>query len=369
MHEQTDQSIEAVPQPTCIEKAVLDLVPVGLFAIDRGWRIVIWNRSLESWTGQPASEALGQDARRLFPSLAEPKHMARILPLFTGGPPVIFTHELNPELFVNKREGWRERSYRTVASTLQGMRGVLFTVEDWTEQATLLAESRRELAKRIEVEAQLRSALEIKEMLAREASHRVKNNLTMIVSLIGLEETRAHDSESRDRLEALEARIHSIALIHELLYKGEIGAAIGLDDYLSRLCRSLFSTLLPEGTEARLELELAPIQLSVDKTLYVGLAVVELITNAIKYAIAPRGRGLVRVSTRAIEEGWMELEVDDDGPGFSPREEREDESLGHNLLSLLAAQLGGSLEILRAPESEADDSVQAGARIVLRLPQ
>ncbi len=42
-------------------------------------------------------------------------------------------------------------------------------------------------------------------MLAREASHRVKNNLGIIVALIGMERGMLRDGQSRESLEALEA--------------------------------------------------------------------------------------------------------------------------------------------------------------------
>ncbi|MDA8426142.1 MAG: PAS domain-containing protein [Treponema sp.] len=344
----------------CLEKPVLDLVPVGIFAIDPAWKVILWNRTLADWTGLDGIEVLGREARALLPSFAEPRHMARILPLFQGGPPVIFTHELNPGLFPPGRAAERERSYRTVASPLQDRRGVLFTVEDWTEQAALLAESRRELAKRREVESELRSALEVREMLGREASHRVKNNLNMIVSLIDIEIGRIEDSSSRELLSSFEARIQSIALIHDLLYKNELGSQVRVDDYLSNLCRRIFSTLLPADTPATLGLEVSPLRLDVDRTLYLGLIAVELVTNAIKYAVIPRGEGSVRVSLRDGSGGWMELSVADDGPGYSPLDAGPYGSLGRSLVSMLTSQLGGELL--------ADGAESSGARVTVRLP-
>jgi len=356
-----------------LEAAVIDLVPAGLFAIDADWRIVLWNRCLESWTGTCREAVLGADARSVFPELALKKYAVRIAPLFEGGPPVVFSHELNARLFVSRKDGRRERQYGCVAAAMPGGGAVLFTVEDKTESAALLAESRRELALRKATEARLIDAVNVKEMLAREASHRVKNNLTIILSLIGLESENVVDAGTRTRLEALEARIHSISLIHELLYKGEVGEEIRLDDYLRRLCENVFSTLLPTGSPARLELELAPSSLDIDKTLYVGLVVVELLTNALKYAIMPRGRGLVRVALRGAS-GLVELSVADDGPGFGAAWQPAGAdkspcgtSLGQSLLSLLASELGAEIESGPAILGPRGQGEGPGTRVALRI--
>jgi two-component sensor histidine kinase len=189
------------------------------------------------------------------------------------------------------------------------------------------------------------------------------NNLTIIASLIGLESRRAQD-DARCGFEELEARISSIALIHELLYKGEIGKEIWLDDYLERLCRSVFSTFLPADSPAKLELELAAVSLDVDDTLYLGLIVVELLTNSLKYAIIPRNGGLIRVSLRGLEEGWMELSVADDGPGIRLAADRgaaetSGDSLGQSLVSLLASEIGAELSRGNGP----------GTLVALLIPQ
>jgi two-component system, LytTR family, sensor histidine kinase AlgZ len=91
------------------------------------------------------------------------------------------------------------------------------------------------------------------------------------------------------------------------------------------------------------------------------LAVASLVDNAVKHAVAPRREGgTVRVAARA-QNGSLEIEVADDGPGFL----LECAAPGHgidNLLSRLAALYGpaAALEVLDA---------RPGALVRMRLPQ
>ncbi len=90
-----------------------------------------------------------------------------------------------------------------------------------------------------------------------------------------------------------------------------------------------------------------------------GLIVNELLTNALKHAF-PEGRsGKINVSFGSDQENWR-LEVTDDGIGLAAGIDPGNvNSMGFQLIHLLAQQLGGSLDVIR----------DAGTRFVLRFPQ
>ena len=79
-----------------------------------------------------------------------------------------------------------------------------------------------------------------------------------------------------------------------------------------------------------------------------GLIVNELLANAFKHAF-PAGRpGTIAVTLRAESGGTCVLEVRDDGVGFPDGLDfRHTESLGLQLVCLLAEQLGGTLAMER----------------------
>lgn len=334
--------------------SLLDRLPLGLLTVGRDWRIGLWNARLEAWTGLPAAEAAGRRLEELLPSFAEPHNLSRLELVMEGGPPAVFSWQLHPDLFPFAPPQTRGRAARyTVASCLpEG--GILLSVEDRTEIALLLREARVEVGRRREAEKALQAALEAKELVVREANHRIKNNLTMVASLISLEEERASEGPSRRSLADLEARIRSIGLLHELLYSKPSEEEPRLDEYLSRLCESILRSYGGEEALARLRLSLEPHRLRAAAAIKVGLILVELLTNALKYAGREGRPPSLEVELREAGEGRLELLVADDGPGL-PETYDAGDSLGFTLMESFAEELGGGLSLRPGP----------GARFVL----
>ncbi len=331
------------------EAPILERLPVGIFTVDRDWIIRLWNRTMADWTGIQPEAALGRALGAVLPHFSERRYLSRLEDLMEGGPPVVFSYQLHGELFPDRGgRGPRRVRYCTASSLPQA--GILFAVEDRTEVVALVREARAEVSRRLAVEEELRSALAAKEMLIREASHRVKNNLAMVVSLINLDSDKSQDPGVQASLADLASRIDTIALIHELLYKGEIGAQVGLDAYLEKLCATIVEAFSGEGLEVGLRTRLEPAFLDLDSTLYVGMITSELLTNCLKYGRQP-GRALsLEVSLqRKADEACLELLVADNGPGFPGEELPSSGSLGWSLVTMLVGELGGRIEVLPGP--------------------
>ena len=98
----------------------------------------------------------------------------------------------------------------------------------------------------------------------------------------------------------------------------------------------------------QLAVQIEPITLPVEKAIPCGLLVNELITNALKHAFPDRREGIVEVALSA-REGKVSLCVKDNGIGLSPDFELEkSRSLGLQLVTTLARQLDGSVDLLRS---------------------
>jgi len=319
---------------------LLDSIPIGAFAISRDFRILAWNPCMEAWTDLPREEAMGRDLRDLFPRFRDGVLQGRLETVLAGGPPVVLSYQLHGDIFPRRQPTLVPRVRQCTASALPGNGGALFAVEDRTDIAAKSREARQELERREAVERDLRKAIAEREMLMRELSHRVKNNLNMVQSLIGLESSTLPEGQARDRLDAIESRVNAIAALHDNLYGFKEGGDIAADDYLASIARHLFSAFGGTAGGPVLELDLDRVAMSPDRIVYLGLAVNELITNAIKY-----GGKRIGLSLKARPEGHSEVTVTDDGPGFRTPLPLRDDSLGLRLVMMLADQVGGSLEI------------------------
>lgn len=190
-------------------------------------------------------------------------------------------------------------------------------------------------------EAQLEEAVHHQELLTREASHRVKNSLAMVTSLIAMQSGRTTNQEVKDALQDIQVRISAIGKAHDQLWRHEQIGIVELSDLLSSICERL--QVQQEG--AKINLECPPVNLEADRAIPVGLLVTELITNALKYAY-PDDPGNIDISV-TTDQWSITLEVADQGVGVSPDwsfDNAPGNSLGRQMIMSLTQQLSGKIE-------------------------
>lgn len=181
-----------------------------------------------------------------------------------------------------------------------------------------------------------------RELLLREIHHRVKNNLQLISSLLGLN-ARDLESEAARQMEAGRERVRSIALIHEKLYESVDLSDVDLAEYARDLARMV---LHASGTHPEIEVRVQghDVRLGVDQASPCGLILNELLTNALKHAF-PNGRGgSVIIDIRRISGNRVGVTVQDDGVGLPAGvDPRHPHTLGFEVVSTLAEQLDAKL--------------------------
>ncbi|MGE0710391.1 MAG: PAS domain-containing protein [Planctomycetota bacterium] len=200
---------------------------------------------------------------------------------------------------------------------------------------------------RVRGEEQLRESLREKEATLREVHHRVKNNLQVISSLLNLQAERIADPAGRSVFLESQSRVRAMALVHETLYGSGSLARIELPQYFDRLCDSLLQSF-GGSDRVRIEREIPPVTLDLERAVPAGLIVSELVSNALKYAFPGERAGRIVVALEVAPDGAYTLRVSDDGVGLPPDLDLERPStLGLYLVSLLARQLRGTLEVGR----------------------
>ncbi len=217
-----------------------------------------------------------------------------------------------------------------------------------------------EIDVRRKAETTITSALKEKEVLLREVHHRVKNNMAVIISLLGLQSNYISDEHVRNALEDSRSRIKSMALIHEALYRSESMAEISLKEYAENLVTTLMKTVEGLCGVIRTTVESEEISLSIDQAVPFGLVLNELITNALKYAFPNRRKGLIEIKAFRNQQHEIVLEVCDDGIGLpTDLDYRHADTLGMKIISLLVEnQLEGGWTM----------SNDNGARFIIHWP-
>jgi len=117
--------------------AVLDNVPVGTYVIDRDFRILFWNRCMEDWTDIPQQDIVGTDLGQRFPRFRQSRYCHRIVGLFEGGPPIIFSAQLHKNLLGLSLPDGRPRIHNITVTAMPAPDTddfyALFAAEDVTD--------------------------------------------------------------------------------------------------------------------------------------------------------------------------------------------------------------------------------------------
>ena len=185
----------------------------------------------------------------------------------------------------------------------------------------------------------LKVALGEKELLLKELNHRVKNNMQTIVSLIRLQSDNFEEERMLDVFITIQNRINAIGQIHELLYKQDNLSHIDAYEYFDLLIDELNNSY-ENNININFDIQT---QLSIEDSIYCGLILNELVSNAYKYAYEDRQGDITISLTR--EKGFYKLCVSDKGKGF-PKDQDHSNSLGLSLVETLSKkQLKGEFEI------------------------
>jgi PAS domain S-box-containing protein len=197
------------------------------------------------------------------------------------------------------------------------------------------------------VEMKMRASLQEKEVLLREIHHRVKNNLQVIASLLNIQVSSEPDDEARKSLAESQNRIHSMALVHQMLYQSKDLAQIDAREYLERLVSRLVQGYNVAPDRIAVHVSAIPLRLDIDRAIPCGLIVNELVTNALTHAFPDGRKGHVLVLLTE-ENDRVTLTVSDDGVGLPPDLDLDRvRSFGLRIASTLAKQLDGSIALTR----------------------
>ncbi|MCC7082123.1 MAG: PAS domain S-box protein [Burkholderiales bacterium] len=323
-------------------RLLVETAPNALIVVDRAGNIVLLNAVAERLFDYERAELIGKPIETLVPH----RHAAGHAQLRDGylGAPSARRAGLGRDLYGMRRDG-SEVAIEIGLNPIRTVQGefVLASVVDITE--------------RKRAHEHLGAALAEKTLLLNEIHHRVKNNLQVIASLLSLQAARARDPAVQALISESVDRVQAMALIHQLLFERRDWSSVQLGPYLSRLSELLASTYGRSRIE--LQVDADEIELDVQRAVPCGLLVNELVTNAFKHAFPDERSGCIRIELRREAAAQARLRVSDTGRGLPEDLDIEHiESLGMQLIPLLAEQVGGTLRMERGP----------GAGFELRFP-
>ncbi len=191
-----------------------------------------------------------------------------------------------------------------------------------------------------------RHALEVslkeQEILLQEVHHRVKNNLSIIASLMNLQAEKSHDNYHKQLFIECRNRLDSIAIVHEVIYRAKSYSQLNFKDYLIQILEQI-SASYHSLKNVKIIKGITDVNVDISLAIPLALIVNELITNAYKHAFKATEKGIIEV-TLLENNKQVFLTIKDNGTGFNKKIVPEN-SIGMDILNGLIDQIDATCKL------------------------
>lgn len=210
----------------------------------------------------------------------------------------------------------------------------------------------RDVSKYKIAQDELNESLKLKDTLLKEIHHRIKNNLSLITSLLDIQKCKVNDSLYNNYIDEIRGRIQSIELIHEKLCDSDDFKTVNLAGYLHDLSVMIVNSITANEFGVSVSAEGSDLKVSTRKAVPLGLITAEIITNAVKYGFGnpadnPDLKGKVPgIILKLQHDRKIRIIIENNGTPF-PEDINvyKSESLGMILIHDLADQLDAEYKI------------------------
>ncbi len=188
----------------------------------------------------------------------------------------------------------------------------------------------------------LEASLDEKTVLLQEVHHRVKNNLSIVGSLMNLQAEKSKDEYHKQLFIECRNRLDSIAAVHELIYTANSYASLNFKVYLDQIIDHIAQSY-HSLKSIKIEKRITDVHVDISTAIPLALIVNELITNAYKHAFPVKKSGVIEISL--LENNHLVfLIIKDNGVGFDEQNIPKN-SIGIDILSGLVEQIEGTCKL------------------------
>ncbi|WP_242098008.1 PAS domain-containing protein [Sphingomonas sp. CROZ-RG-20F-R02-07] len=303
--------------------------------------IIFCNEAFQTLTGYERREIIGRNCRFLQGPDTNRDDVAKVRAAIEAG------QDIGIDLLNYRKDGTRfwNALYLSPVRNDDGEIQFFFAsqldVTDRIEAHQRMREQKaavdREVASRT---ADLEAALEAKTLLLHEVDHRVKNNLTMIGSLLRLQARTIDDPVITAKLDAMLERVDALSTVHRRLYQSSDITRFDIGAFTANLVTDVIGS--SGRTDVVVDSHCDRVDVPSSWASALGLIINEVVTNAVKHAFAD-GRSGRLVARTELADGMATIAIRDDGPGFDAASVNGD-GLGRVLIRRLAKQIGGTVE-------------------------
>jgi len=311
--------------------------------------IVFANQAFQTLTGYSRDEIIGRNCRFLQGPETEKATTAAIRTSIEAGV------DIQVDILNYRKDGstfWNA----LFLSPVRGEDGAIQFFFASQLDVTDRVDSKRKVEDEVQIRtAALESALAAKTLLLHEVDHRVKNNLTMIGSLLRLQARSLEDPALSRTLDSMLERVDALATVHRRLYQSDDISRFDVGALAETLVADVIAST--GRTNIAIASDIEPIEVPSSHASAVGLIINELLTNAVKHAYADGRGGVLSLSAKA-RDGRASIIIEDDGPGM-PTSPVVKKGLGLTLIQRLSRQVSGKTDW---------SPLSSGTRVTVEFP-
>jgi two-component sensor histidine kinase len=205
----------------------------------------------------------------------------------------------------------------------------------------------------------VKRALAQEAAMAREIHHRVKNNLQIVSSLIGLYSQRIHDPDARTAFRQIVARVDALTLVHRLTEKSDMTPVVDIKALFNELAEQVPAIAAEGGKLYRLTIKAEECSLAAATATPIALFTVETLTFGL---FAPEKTVALRdVKLTFVPDGAEHLLLTIHDSSLSLEALRSGVPSPQRFLSAFADQLQANYRV--------SEDIGGGCTLSLRIPR
>ena len=201
-----------------------------------------------------------------------------------------------------------------------------------------------DITDRKKAEEKINNLLKEKEILLEEVHHRIKNNMSVMISLLSLQLREAKNPEVISVFLDAKSRLESMTVLYEKLYTSKNYLDVSINEYFTKLTGEIIQTF-PNHHFVKIESKIDNFQIKTKVVFSLGIILNELLTNTMKYAFPKKKGAKIRINISKRKNHVMFI-YEDNGIGVADTNKNESKGFGLFLINMLVKQIRGEYKIL-----------------------
>lgn len=201
---------------------------------------------------------------------------------------------------------------------------------------SLVFASNLEARQRRAIQIKLEESLKEKELLIKEINHRVKNNFSILISLMRLSKNQGKTVDPKTIFEEYEQRVFSMLKVQDMLYHSKNQSGVNISEYMIELIKEFKNTHQESAKNIKSDIQAINLVFNSKKALHLGLVLTEVFLNYFKYCFLNNKDCNLNITFSELGNKHYVLRMGNEGKGFDFNEKIKADTMGLPLIKDLA---------------------------------